>query len=87
MSAAVSTTSGVDLMRHEPKLAGTPNTFVAVADDSQKGIPNLYFTPNDVSSHNAPDDCWVSFLGHVYDLTPLMEQHKGTIRTISNFKN
>ena len=28
-----------------------------------------YFTPRDVSLHNAPSDCWVSWLGSVYDLS------------------
>ncbi|XP_020512884.2 cytochrome b5 domain-containing protein 1 [Labrus bergylta] len=36
-----------------------------------------YFTPSEVSAHNTAADLWVSFLGRVCDLTPLMEQHKG----------
>lgn len=36
-----------------------------------------YFTPNEVSVHNTSDDLWVSFLGKVYDLTPLCEKYKG----------
>ena len=36
-----------------------------------------YFTPNEVSLHNTADDLWVSFLGKVYDLTPLCEKYKG----------
>ncbi|KAM6960304.1 cytochrome b5 domain-containing protein 1 [Tautogolabrus adspersus] len=36
-----------------------------------------YFTPAEVSAHNTAADLWVSFLGKVCDLTPLMEQHKG----------
>jgi len=38
-----------------------------------------YFTPNEVSLHNTIDDIWVSYLGKVYDLTPLIEKHKGDI--------
>lgn len=36
-----------------------------------------YFTPAEVSAHNAPSDCWVSFLGKVYDLTPLCKENAG----------
>ncbi|XP_068164764.1 cytochrome b5 domain-containing protein 1-like [Antennarius striatus] len=36
-----------------------------------------YFTPAEVSEHNTAADLWVSFLGKVYDLTPLVTQHEG----------
>ncbi|XP_074555159.1 cytochrome b5 domain-containing protein 1 [Halichoeres trimaculatus] len=36
-----------------------------------------FFTPAEVAAHNTAADLWVSFLGKVCDLTPLMEQHKG----------
>lgn len=36
-----------------------------------------YFTPAEVAAHNTADDLWVSFLGKVCDLTPLMSRHKG----------
>ncbi|XP_065842323.1 cytochrome b5 domain-containing protein 1-like isoform X2 [Oscarella lobularis] len=38
-----------------------------------------YFTPTEVSVHNVANDIWVSFLGKVYDLTPLCEKHKGDV--------
>lgn len=38
-----------------------------------------YFTSNEVAIHNTSDDIWVSFLGKVYNLTPLCERHKGDI--------
>ena len=41
-----------------------------------------YFTPNEVSLHNTIDDIWVSYLGKVYDLTPLIEEHKGIFHCI-----
>ncbi len=28
-----------------------------------------------VSQHNAPQDCWVSILGEVFDITPLVKVH------------
>lgn len=36
-----------------------------------------YYTPNEVSIHNTINDLWVSFLGNVYNLTPLGEKFKG----------
>lgn len=36
-----------------------------------------YFTPSEVSAHNTTSDLWVSFLGKVCDLSPLMSQHMG----------
>jgi hypothetical protein len=36
-----------------------------------------YFTPNEVAIHNTVDDLWVSFLGKVYNLTPLCEKYQG----------
>ena len=38
-----------------------------------------YYTPNEVSVHNTIEDLWVSFLGKVYNLTPLCDQYKGMI--------
>lgn len=38
-----------------------------------------YFTPNEVSVHDSEHDLWVSFLGRVYDLTPLSEKHNRNI--------
>jgi len=38
-----------------------------------------YFTPNEVAIHNTIDDLWISFLGKVYDLTPLCEKYKGDV--------
>jgi len=38
-----------------------------------------YYTPSEVAVHNVPTDCWVSYLGKVYDLTPLCEEHAGNV--------
>ena len=40
---------------------------------------NRYFTANEVCLHNTADDLWVSFLGKVFDLTPLCEKYKGKL--------
>ena len=36
-----------------------------------------YYTPVEVYAHNTPTDCWVSYLGKVYDLTKLCKQYSG----------
>lgn len=41
-----------------------------------------YFTPAEVAQHNAPEDLWVSYLGSVYDLTPLARKYKGKGRAL-----
>ncbi|XP_049558588.1 cytochrome b5 domain-containing protein 1 isoform X2 [Orcinus orca] len=38
-----------------------------------------YFTPAEVAQHNQPEDLWVSYLGNVYDLTPLAQEYKGDL--------
>ncbi len=38
-----------------------------------------YFTASEVAVHNIPSDCWVSFLGVVYNLTSLCEKYAGDI--------
>ncbi|KAL0022828.1 hypothetical protein WJX79_005008 [Trebouxia sp. C0005] len=36
-----------------------------------------YYSPFEVSQHNAPQDCWVSILGQVFDITPLVKAQQG----------
>lgn len=38
-----------------------------------------YYTPNEVSVNNTPRNLWVSFLGHVYNLTPLADKFCGDV--------
>ena len=40
-------------------------------------VRTKFFTPSEVAIHSTINDCWVSFLGKVYDLTPLCEIYKG----------
>ncbi|KAI8819898.1 uncharacterized protein EV422DRAFT_497250 [Fimicolochytrium jonesii] len=40
-------------------------------------IEERYFTPAEVEQHNGPEDCWLSWLGYVYDLTALVDERKG----------
>ncbi|KAJ3394878.1 Cytochrome b5 domain-containing protein 1 [Entophlyctis sp. JEL0112] len=36
-----------------------------------------YYTPAEVEQHNAAYDLWLSWHGHVYDLSVLADEHKG----------
>ena len=38
-----------------------------------------YILPSEVAMHNTSDDCWVSFLDHVWDLTKLVQEHKNEL--------
>lgn len=44
-----------------------------------------YFTPKEVSLHNTLGDIWVSYLGKVYNLTPLEEEYKGKSLILVNY--
>ncbi|XP_015521147.1 cytochrome b5 domain-containing protein 1 [Neodiprion pinetum] len=37
-----------------------------------------YYLPTEVVIHNSPKDCWVSYLGGVYDLTDLCGLYQGS---------
>lgn len=36
-----------------------------------------YYMPSEVAQHNTPEDCWLSWFGEIYDLSPVLEQHCG----------
>lgn len=38
-----------------------------------------YYTAADIAGHNTAHNCWVSFFGRVYDLTPLLAEYKGPL--------
>lgn len=40
-----------------------------------------YYTAADVTPHNKSHDCWVSYFGNVYDLTPLLAEYDGPLAT------
>lgn len=40
---------------------------------------NPYYSAPEIAQHNISADCWVSFFGLVYDLTPLIAEHKGLL--------
>ncbi|KAJ3357506.1 Cytochrome b5 domain-containing protein 1 [Allomyces javanicus] len=46
-----------------------------------------YFTPAEVARHNTVDDLWVSWLGTVYNLTPLAKQFQDDARLLPLRRN
>ena len=40
-----------------------------------------YYTPGEVGQHSSSKDLWVSFLGKVYNLTPLANKYTGSSRS------
>ena len=44
-----------------------------------------YYTPLEVEQHSSSKDLWVSFLGKVYNLTPLVEKNGGKLFRLCNF--
>jgi len=38
-----------------------------------------YYSPIEVAAHSTLKDLWVSYLGKVYDLTPLADTHQGDV--------
>ncbi|KAI9168389.1 hypothetical protein H9P43_007761 [Blastocladiella emersonii ATCC 22665] len=46
-----------------------------------------YYTPAEVFAHRHQDDVWVSWLGHVYDLTPLIKTYYGDPRLVPIIQN
>ncbi|KAA6401354.1 MAG: putative flagellar associated protein [Streblomastix strix] len=54
------------------------------SDDTVRRLPR-YFSAIDVANHNSSSDCWVSFLGKVYDLTPLISEFKNDAQLVNSF--
>lgn len=44
-------------------------------EKSEKKWP--YFAPFELVTHNRPDDCWVSFLGKVFNVSQVIQLHAG----------
>ena len=44
-----------------------------------------YYMPSEVAQHNTPEDCWLSWFGEVYDLSPVLEQHKGEVAPTTHY--
>ena len=46
---------------------------------STTDIDQRFYTPMEVSAHNSPNDCWVSFHFKVFDITKLIKDHQGPL--------
>jgi len=42
-----------------------------------KPVHRRFYMPSEVAMHSTPEDCWMSWFGEVYDLSPVLDQNKG----------
>mmetsp|Transcript_43974 Transcript_43974/g.116245 ORF Transcript_43974/g.116245 Transcript_43974/m.116245 type:complete len:242 (-) Transcript_43974:80-805(-) len=63
-------------------LEAKPPTFAASVrkgDVPKEYTLKRYYTSADIAKHNSSHDCWVSYFGRVYDLTPLLAEYEGPL--------
>lgn len=61
------------------------NQTPEVAKPSKKDMADIestYILPEEVGKHKQADDCWITILGWVYDLTPLIKKHENNPRFV-----
>lgn len=67
--------------RPEEATAPSFGPGVAKGDIPKEYKLKRFYTPADVAKHNLAHDCWVSYFGNVYDLTPLLAEYSGPLAT------
>eukprot|EP00842_Homolaphlyctis_polyrhiza_P005281 jgi/Hompol1/5754/HPOL_002075-RA len=67
--------------------AGSAGSRVDEKHKISKVALDRYFTPEEVERHNSPDDCWLSWLGLVYDLSKLVAENRGDPLLLPILKN
>jgi len=63
-------------MQHNDSVA-RPATPPSRGMDGARRLP--FYSGREVADHNVASDCWVSYFGKVYDLTPLVQENKGLL--------
>lgn len=63
------------------QLTGSPSQTTA-SQPTATPIPKLI---DQLAQHNSPSDCWVSYQGHVYDLTTYFGSHPGGDATLAKY--
>merc|ERR1712070_1196186 len=51
--------------------------FYTTMQSQCKPVHRRFYMPSEVALHNTPEDCWLSWFGEVYDLSPVLDQNKG----------
>lgn len=73
--------AGAEAGPPKPEEAQEP-TFakdVRSGDIPKQYVLRRYHTQADVARHNSDHDCWVTYFGRVYDLTPLLAEYRGPL--------
>eukprot|EP00933_Yihiella_yeosuensis_P006157 TRINITY_DN110826_c0_g1_i1.p1 TRINITY_DN110826_c0_g1~~TRINITY_DN110826_c0_g1_i1.p1 ORF type:complete len:239 (+),score=55.78 TRINITY_DN110826_c0_g1_i1:186-902(+) len=52
---------------------------VKKGDIPKEYILKRFYTAADIAAHSSDHDCWVSYYGKVYDLTPLLAEYAGPL--------
>lgn len=60
-------------------IPATPTSVVATEPEKKKDLFS------ELNLHNSPSDCWVSYQGHIYDLTSFFGQHPGGDAVLSHY--
>lgn len=68
-------------MEEEPREAQLPvfGDTVFKGDIPKEYTLRRYYTAADIAKHNTSHDCWISYFGNVYDLTPLLAEYDGPL--------
>jgi len=64
-----------EMQASQPKFADT----VKKGDIPKEYALKRFYTAADIAKHSASHDCWVSYFGRVYDLTPLLAAYDGPL--------
>jgi len=67
------------LPKPEDAVAPKYDTKVFKGDIPKEYKLKRYYTAADVAEHNSAHNCWVSYFGNVYDLTPLLAEYVGPL--------
>lgn len=64
-----------DMGASPPRFAAT----VPKGDMPKEYVLKRFYTAGDIAKHDSGHDCWVSYFGKVYDLTPLLLEYDGPL--------
>eukprot|EP00656_Telonema_subtile_P026186 TRINITY_DN2816_c0_g2_i1.p1 TRINITY_DN2816_c0_g2~~TRINITY_DN2816_c0_g2_i1.p1 ORF type:complete len:181 (+),score=38.42 TRINITY_DN2816_c0_g2_i1:98-640(+) len=76
-STLSSSSAASDVYKRQVSTQSTGATQHKMKLPEAKPCHRRYYMPSEVAQHCTPEDCWLSWFNEVYDLSPVLEQHKG----------